>query len=440
MPRLLGIDVGTSTVKAVVTDPAGRALASGSADTPWRSAPPGFEATAYDLLGAALAAVREAAAGLAATHASPAGVAGVGVAGFAESAVIADGSGAPVAPVIAWHDPRGQDAEQDLRSGPLGGRFAALTGQPISTRLTAVKYRWLRTALGFDAGSTRLLTVPEWIIQQLGGEPRPELSLWSRTGFLDIEQPRILPEVASWAGLPWQHLPPPAPAGTPAGRVRDPHGIPMLRGAVLTVAGHDHVCAAAGAGAADDADACDSWGNGEALLRGVPALPQIPEVQAAGFSVSHHVLPGRRVLFRGLGTGLLLRRVLAILGASQGDHAGLDRAALAAADAPLPSVRLGVDGGVDVLDIPETAGPAAVWRAALLAAFARVRDGVAELEQVSGPVRDVIGCGGWLRSEPVRTLKTEQVPRFRPSGIAEPAARGAALLAGLAADCGPGYP
>ena len=38
----------------------------------------------------------------------------MGVAGMAESGVLLDGAGRPVAPVIAWHDKRGAEEAAEL--------------------------------------------------------------------------------------------------------------------------------------------------------------------------------------------------------------------------------------------------------------------------------------------------------------------------------------
>jgi sugar (pentulose or hexulose) kinase len=434
----LGLDVGTSTVKAVVTDPAGRVLASGSAATPWRQRGASTEVDADDLLAAVLAAARRALDAWPGAGRPPGPASGVGVTGFAESGVLLDGDGTACGPVIAWHDPRGDELAAQLQASSLAPGFPAQSGQPVTVKLTAVKYRWLHDHIGSRAARARFLTVPEWVVLKLGGSPVPELSLWSRTGFLDIRQPRFLPEIADWAGLPCRDLPAPAPAGTPSGRVSGLPQLPELRDAVLTVAGHDHVCAAYGAGVTDERDVCDSWGNGEALIRSRETLPDVPGALAAGFTVSYHVLSGRRALFRGLGTGLVLRRILALLGSGARDHGELDRLAAAASGLSLPRVRVGADGSVDVLGIPDSASSAGVWRAALLAAFDRVQAGLSDLEQISGPVRRVVGCGGWLRSEPLRTLKAAQVPGFTASSVGEPAAVGAALLAGRAARCAAG--
>jgi sugar (pentulose or hexulose) kinase len=434
---LLGIDIGTSAVKAVVTNPTGGVLASASAPTPWRQERGLTEADPADLVAAVRAVSRNALsdayrAGSGGRRAPGTGrVAGVGVTGIAESGVLIDDNDTACGPVIAWHDPRGEEQQAQLEASGLAGRMPLLTGQPVSRKLTAVKYRWLRDRLGHAAGAGRFLSVPEWVVLQFGGMPAPELSLWSRTGFLDIREPAFLADVADWAGLPWRDMPEPARAGSPAGHAGDLPGLPELSGAVLTVAGHDHVCAAYGAGVTDPRDICDSWGSGEAVIRGQRTLPDVRAALGARFSVSHHVIAGQWALFRGLGTGLLLRRILALLG-PPADRRELDRLAADPGDLPQPRIDIG-DDAIGVLNIPEEISQAGLWRAALLAAFGRVQDAVTEMEQICGPTRRVVGCGGWLRSEPLRRLKAGQVASFEAADAEEPAAVGAARLAGLAA-------
>src|SRR5262249_22952204 len=93
---LVGVDVGTTAVKAAAFDSSLNELSRGRAATPWA----GTELDPAQLLDAAVAAIGEA---------LPEGreVAAVGVAGMAETGVLVDASGVPVVPSIAWHDTRG---------------------------------------------------------------------------------------------------------------------------------------------------------------------------------------------------------------------------------------------------------------------------------------------------------------------------------------------
>ena len=99
---LLGMDLGTTYAKATVVSLDGRERAHGRAPTPWRRVPTGAEMAPDDLVNSAVTAARQAL-----TTAPEARILGVGVTSMAETGVLLDAAGEPVAPMIAWHDTRG---------------------------------------------------------------------------------------------------------------------------------------------------------------------------------------------------------------------------------------------------------------------------------------------------------------------------------------------
>src|SRR5258705_1506 len=78
------------------------------------------------------------------------------------------------------------------------------------------------------------------------------------TGMFDVVEGRWWNEALAWSGAPAGLLPEPVLAGTAAGRAGD--AVRAARGAVLTVAGHDHLVAAVGAGAVEAGDVLDDCG------------------------------------------------------------------------------------------------------------------------------------------------------------------------------------
>ena len=268
-------------------------LAHGSAPTPWTPVPTGAELAPERLLEAAVAAT---AAAL--EHAPGGPVAGVGVTSMAETGVLLDGHGRPVAPAIAWHDGRGA-AEAARLGADLGAeRFSARTGLPVRPLWSIAKYAWLRANHPEVAGAVRWLGVAEWVVHGLGGEQVAELSLASRTGLLDLERRAWWDEARTWAGAPPGLLADLVQAGSPAGRVAGGR-LGRLTGATLTVAGHDHLGASVGAGATRPGDLFDSCGTAEALIRAVqpPVAPEdVSRLVAANVTVGWHVLPGRNAL------------------------------------------------------------------------------------------------------------------------------------------------
>jgi sugar (pentulose or hexulose) kinase len=261
---LVGLDVGTSAVKSAVLDGEGREVAEGRAPMPWQTISTGAEIDPEALLAAAVAATADA------LDAAPQGrVAGIGVASMAETGVLVDAAGRPVVASIAWHDSRG-DTEADRMAADFGAEtFAARVGLPCSRLCTLAKYRWMRDHVPGAERGVRWFNVAEWIVRGVGGEPLAELSLASRTGFYDLHARRPWEEALAWAGAPAGLMPDAVPAGTPMGTST----LPAARDAVLTVAGHDHLAAAVGAGAAGEGDVLDSCGTAEAFVRATAPLP-----------------------------------------------------------------------------------------------------------------------------------------------------------------------
>ena len=338
---LVGLDVGTTTTKAVAFTDTGEPVATGSASTPWTVTPTGAETTAQDLLDSATTAL---AALL--SDCPPGHIAGLGVTGLAESGVLVDRSGSSVTPVIAWHDTRDGVELAELRAG-FEDEFAATTGLPLRQQWSLTKHRWLTRHVPGVAAAVRRFNVPEWIVKALGGEEATEQSLASRTGWLDLAGRRWWPEGLDWSGAAESLMPPLVTAGTALGRVSADAALGRLTGAVLTVAGHDHQVAAIGANAAGVGDQLDSCGTAEALVRTVvPGLDRdvVGGLANAGITVGWHAAADHWCLLGATQGGLALGRILAMLGHPRDE---LDRAALAVSS---PSVRVNAPafGRIDI--------------------------------------------------------------------------------------------
>ena len=405
---LVGIDMGTTWCKAAVVSIAGHELAHDRVPVPWRSVPSGAEIDPERLFEVAVRAGTGAI-----RRASPGRVVGVGVTGMAETGALLDAKGDVVTPGIAWYDARGDDEAQSLRSELGEERFHAVTGLPASHLCTLAKYRWLRTHEPAADRGARWLNVGEWVVHRLGGEQVADLSLASRTGMLELDRCEPWAEALAWAGAPPALLPPAAPSGAAAGRIRD--ALPEARGAVLAVAGHDHLCAAIGAGAVADDDVFNSCGTAEAFVRAVtPATSQELRLRAVagGITVGWHAIPGRHVVLGAFEGGLALQRLGHALGADdEGRRRELEREAMAA----------------------EPGEGAAAWRSAHEALAAQGSEVLAALETLAGPTGRLVVAGGGARSDLSRVLKTSALGSFELPAVEEAGARGAALLAGCAA-------
>jgi sugar (pentulose or hexulose) kinase len=439
---VLGLDVGTTSSKAVARAASRPGAPYVEQLTPWHTH--GCGQTDIDpnlLLDLAIDLIGRA-AGAAEAAWGPVRVRSIGVTGLAESGVLLDAAGCPAAPVIAWFDHRGgNEIEQLGRTDPgFAARFARTTGLPWSSQASVAKLLWLR-ASGQPVGpASTWLSVPEWIVFALGGDPVREPSLASRTGLLDQGTGQPWAEALAAVGLPARILPAERMAGTPAGRLDHPGVVSAAAGAVLTVAGHDHPVAAIGVGAVEADELFNSSGTADVLARSIPGTLDEAQRQAvvdAGWSLGRHVLPGTSLLLAGVSGGLLLRRVLGALGAESADaRAALDQVSLSVADLPAGLSVTG-DGRTQddvVIRLQDGATPAAVWTAAVRYTADQARLLLSDIEKVVGPHRRAVAAGGWTRMASVRAAKAAAIDAMSFSPVVQPGVTGAALLAAFALD------
>ena len=418
---LLGIDVGTTRIKAVLlNEDAGIEEAVATVPTGWTSPPPspGWVEMPVDTL---VEAVRSAVNQLGSGARS---AVGLGITGMAESGAAFDGRGRALSPVIAWNDVRGEDIAARLPDVSLR------IGQRMRSVLSVAKLGWLvDRGLG---GIERWLGVPELIAFRLTGTAATDPSLAARTGCYDIVARRWMPEVADAIGVSPEVVPPIVVAGNPWGGVADPVAKEWgLRPSIpVTVAGHDHL-AAAHASDARSGDVVNSVGTAETVLATVKgtAVPDIGAALERGLAVT--LLPGGdgwAVLAGAARAGVILRNTSGALGK---DLAELDRLA--------QDSRLGVDcrEWIDARATgePPAGHPGAVWRGVLEGLSARTADATDRLRAVTGQPSGMVVVGGgagsapWLRAKQA-ALAELGVPVRASRWAQRAAARGAALYAG----------
>jgi sugar (pentulose or hexulose) kinase len=438
---VVGLDIGTTSSKALVRDLRGNQLSLVEARTPWKTvAEVRTETTAATLLDLAVGLLRQS-LDEAEQDVGPVQVLGVGVAGLGESGVLLDAAGLPSAPVIAWFDQRGaeQVTRLDSRAAQFTAAFARKTGLPWDCQASIAKLLWLQDNGFAVTAAHRWASVPEWIVHQLGGDLVREPSLASRTGLIDQGTGEVWHDGATAAGLPVTLLPPAMAGGATAGFLRHADLPAAAQGAALTVAGHDHPVAAIGVGAVGPDELFNSTGTADVVARSLPGVLDDDHREAlvrAGLSAGAHVLPDTTLLLGGVRGGLLLRRLLGALGATgAAERDKLDGAALAVGVLPAGLVVSGAGPTGDdvVLRMRDDVTPAAVWAAATRYTAGETRTLLATIEGVVGPHRRAVASGGWTRMHSVRAAKLSAIEHLTFSPLREPGVVGAAYLAQQAA-------
>lgn len=280
-PALIGIDVGTQSVRAIAFDGTGARLAAASRATPVRQLPGGGGEydpdTLFETVAACLAEVARA------LGARP--VAGLAVASLGESCVLIDAAGRPLAPVLAWYDRRTERDAAELEAKLGSARIFAVAGVPVDPTLTLCKLAFMRARWPETAAAHRILCIADWIAFRLSGVAATDLTLASRTLYLDIHRRCWSAELIAAAGFGAAQLAPLAPSGTALGPVRPEilASTGLAGRPVVAVGGHDHLCGACAAGITRPGLVLDSLGTAEAVLLALAAPVDDPAVAAQGF-------------------------------------------------------------------------------------------------------------------------------------------------------------
>jgi len=210
-PIIIGLDQGTTNVKALVLDAKGHVIAQAARPIATIAPAPGIvEQDAETILSTAVACVREAIAK--SDHDARDAVA-LGIANQTETLVVWDVSnGKPVMPAMIWQDRRGADEIAPLQSNAAAIR--ARTGLDLDPTFTAAKLLWVtrnrpEIAAGLSDGTLLFGTVDTWLMWKLTGGVTyaTDASNASRTMLFDIERLSWDTELLRLFKLELAHLP-----------------------------------------------------------------------------------------------------------------------------------------------------------------------------------------------------------------------------------------
>lgn len=425
---LIGVDIGTSRLKAVATDLDLKVLSEYAEPTPWKHIKNCSEIDML-LLAKTVISVASKAAELAGGK-----VIAIGFTGFSETGVLMDEAGKPLSPGLAWHDPRGI-TEPILKE--LGDfEFRARAGAQLNQIVTISKTLWLNENYPESKRAKHFLSAPEWVAYCLGAEPVNELSLVSRTGYFDVEARKPWEEAIDLVGGGKDFLGRLVVAGEPIGIVNN-QAPENLRGAVITIAGHDHFTAAYYSGAINEGSLFDSMGTAEALLRTFKEplrREAIAELADANVGLSCSVIADHYTLLGALPTGLTLERACSLLGVSSLDEkVALGKAALAV-DPTASAMRVVNDyHGLSITNLDDAVSPAALFRATVEHLVDDSAQMISLIEKYTGKAQNVVIAGGWIKNPVIAYAKEKQFGSYRVSDATEAGATGAAEFAGIAA-------
>ncbi len=323
---LLGLDIGTTSTKAVLFDENGAELAR-AASQPYRNLTPhpGWVEQAPEEL---WQAVLKALTGVMA-QVENVQVAAVGMAAQSGSLLPADERGQPVSNLITWMDGRTDDLVNRWKAEALQEKVKPISGWSLYPGLPLPTIAWMReNALDRFTAARYFFSVNDFIAHRLTGERVHNPSNAGGMQLVDIRSGDWSAELCGLAGIDPGQLSPIRAAGNIIGPIRLEvcAQTGLTPGARLVNGGHDQVITALGLGITDPGKLLLACGTAWVFtgVSGAPELNRIP----ASLDLNFHVPPQRWTISQSLGgLGASLEWWLAQVwtGARRERFAALDR-------------------------------------------------------------------------------------------------------------------
>jgi sugar (pentulose or hexulose) kinase len=453
MSYLLGIDAGTTAMKAVLFDEEGIAVAQATQEyqlhTPAADRVE-LEAECY------WAACCDCTRGLLAkTRINPRDIVGLAISSQGETLVAVDGAGQPLYPAIVWLDNRSQ-AEADAILAQFGvENVFRVSGQPeITPTWPATKILWLRHHRPQVFQRTyKFLLLEDYLLFRLSGHYVADPCLLSSSLLFDIRRKTWWTDMLDFIGITPDQLPNVHESGQTVGQLTAAAAgeTGLWEGTIAATGGMDQALAALGAGNTRPGLITENTGGALAI---VATLDKPILDHEAGIPCHYHALPDTYYLLPWCQTaGMALRWFRDVFGGEEQEEAGrtganaYDLLASAAADIPPGCEGLAALPHLVGAACPEF-NPAArgVWfgvglhhtkahfvRSILEAVAYMLRRNVELLKELGIAVHEIRALGGGARSPLWNQIKADVlgIPILTLTSE-EQACLGAAILAGSA--------
>ncbi len=269
----LGIDLGTSNIKAMVVDRSGAVVSTGSASVGRRCTPDdGIEQDLEEIWQATCLAIRRAVSCLSQPGGTeglrPTSIEALGVSSQGGALQLFDDRLRPIGPIVSWMDGRGrafdqsliEELGQDYFVDHVGCRNCMITpGQILRLRQQAPAQMREAAAIGY---------VGDAIVHRLCGRRVHDATSLSIAFLYNPALGRADPDLLQRLGLRDDMLPELAPADRPAGNVlaaaAEATGLP--EGIPVSPAVHDQYAASLGVGAVREGDVSLGTGTAWAMI------------------------------------------------------------------------------------------------------------------------------------------------------------------------------
>ncbi len=304
MGYYLGLDIGTTGVKAAVFTPAGKMIGKGLTEYTLETPTPDIVELEVDIYWrSANSAISEA---IGEAKISPTEIRSLAITGQAETLIVVDAAGKPLRKAIVWLDNRAAAEAAEIEAKFTTEALFALSGQTeMLPCWPAAKILWLRHhEPQVFARAAKFLMVEDYIAHKLTGIYATCRGLMPSSLYYDIRTGKYDPAMLDCLQISAEQLPELKNPGELIGKVIA-NDSPVAPGTSLSAAPIDHVCGNLGSGCTAKGIISETTGCTLALCA---AFPQIVYDAKRQLSTYEGFAPGSFVLLPWAPTaGMLLK-------------------------------------------------------------------------------------------------------------------------------------
>lgn len=292
MEYLVGIDLGSTSLKTVIYDLAGNTVAEASRPTqrdhPDADHPDWTVWQPQQIWDGVAEAMQEAIGQLD----NPADIKAVAVTGMGMDGVPIDKDGSWLYPFISWHCPRTIPQQQWWLDHIGAERQFTLTGNPVWHINTALRLLWMREHEPEILDRTdKWLLIEDFVNFMLCGVHATDYSMASNTLLFDQQTRTWSDELLGLSSIDRNLLCDPQPSGTVIGQIHaeaaQKTGLP--KGTPVALGGHDFLCGALAAGAFEPGVVLTVLGTWDIIVAALPEPILTPQIGRMGAWVDSHV-------------------------------------------------------------------------------------------------------------------------------------------------------
>ena len=315
MTYFLGIDLGSTTLKAIIYDTDGNLIARG--DRPTLKFHPTPDATVWEpdqIWNDTAAACRDAVAQLT----NPSEIKGVAVTGMGMDGVPVDENGNCLYPFISWHDTRTQP-QFDWWVKTIGvDKTFSIGGNPVWLINSVLRMLWMHENEPEIFEQTyKWLLIEDFLNFKLTGQYVTDYSMASCTMLFDQRTRNWSDELCSLAGIPKRILPDVFPSSRFLGELTPAavEATGLSPGTPVYLGGHDHLVSAIPSGAFRTGAVMNITGTWETVNMITSEPTTNPALGHAGITLQAHTVKDKYSLWGGNPAGSALdwfRREVAV--------------------------------------------------------------------------------------------------------------------------------